>query len=1225
MIKPIKHLAKKVSRFMPAFMKTSWFMGGTLVLVLGISGYFGQSYYYKTLNNKYIFSQAEQKLISKSTVDKNFIKESAKEISYSKTEETKSTNFPSQIIIKTPDATTKKSPYSVKLSKDPKDGITFGDDKSERNVTIKSLANLSSGRLDQGNVVYPVSANEKHVYSFKANGLKEDILLTKPTAKVMNYSWQLDTGKELEARIMSDGGVGIYSANPVFFGDISIGDDKSQKLIENARKVGKKDHLVYTIPKPYIVDAKGAKSYDDVSYKLSGNTLTLTALNMVNKNYPLTIDPTITVTSTAEFRTGYGADDNIDYATTSGTISRALGHTGELDTRTATTVLAPSGTCGRSRYPAVAYNGYFYVIGGMLTSGSLTNTVCYSAIDSAGVLGAWATTTSFINIRERFSAVAYNGYMYVLGGDSVGSFYNDVQYAAIASNGTIGAWHYTDSDLDRSTTFNAGFTTARSNHTSVVYNGFLYVIGGLSSGGNLTSVQYAHVNADGTVGSWSAASSLPATRLGHSSVQYNGYIYVIAGQVSGIVSTSVYYSAIAADGSLGTWTATTSISIAARTGAAAGVYGGYLYIGSGYDAASADFTDMAFAGLNSDGTVGEWRVSAQSIGTARDSCGSLAYNGYFYCVGGETAAASVLTSGSYFNLENGIINSTFVSSTPTSIPNTRFLFSSVAYNGFLYILGGCDTATDVYTCSAFLATVHYTTINSDGSTGSWTASTAFTTARYGHTSVVYNGRVYVIGGCSANAGNVCTTFKSDIQYATLAGGGGITGGWTTNGTSFTTARHSHTSEVYNGKLYVIGGNTGSADTGVQFATINSGGDVGSWTATTAFTTARWGHGSAAYHGYLYVVAGRNGATYYSTAQYAPINADGTIGSWTATNSITNAGYGYAVVAWNDQLYAAGGTDGVTIFGDITHAKIKANGSLDTWSTPQSVTTRYNNTLVAYNGYLYVIGGCQTNFVCSSQASYVYRGYVSMTNPVSMQIARYERVIDTGLGNNPKSIIINGVACGSYTVKYRGAATSDSIFGTTTSTTATPGVSFNISVPAKRYLFLAITMNDSSCTAQSSITDIIVTYTGPPNPPTLSLPTNGATNVPVQPEFRLGSTETYADYLQYKIEVFTGGSCLSILRTIDQSSSQTGWLGQSQLAGTGYVGGPTILENAIHQYQSPSLSGSTLYSWRAYAIAPTGSNYFSTASSCNTFTTDIQTPSRVLIKGGVKTNGGIIIK
>src|SRR5207247_2547513 len=99
-------------------------------------------------------------------------------------------------------------------------------------------------------------------------------------------------------------------------------------------------------------------------------------------------------------------------------------------------------------------------------------------------------------------------------------------------------------------------------------------------------------------------------------------------------------------------------------------------------------------------------------------------------------------------------------------------------------------------------------------------------------------------------------------------------------TALTTARYTHTSVAYNGYLYVIGGFSTVYQNDVQMAPINANGTVGAWAATTAFATARYGHGSVAYNGYLYVIGGYSGVTHLNDVQVAPINADGTVGTWT---------------------------------------------------------------------------------------------------------------------------------------------------------------------------------------------------------------------------------------------------------------------------------------------------------------------------------------------------------
>ena len=148
----------------------------------------------------------------------------------------------------------------------------------------------------------------------------------------------------------------------------------------------------------------------------------------------------------------------------------------------------------------------------------------------------------------------------------------------------------------------------------------------------------------------------------------------------------------------------------------------------------------------------------------------------------------------------------------------------------------------------------------------------------------------------------------------------------------------------------------------------------------------------------------------------------------------------------------------------------------------------------------------------------------------------------------------------------------------------------------------------------------LSFQSPPAAPTLSLPAANASGVSASPRFELRTTDADGDYLKYKIEVCSTSNCSAVVRTIDQTSSQTGWAGQSQQSNTAYTGAVLIGNSAIaiHFYQNPALLPNTQYWWRGYAIDPGGSNTFSGPSSIATFTTAAQ---EVKIQGGVEIRGG----
>jgi N-acetylneuraminic acid mutarotase len=311
-------------------------------------------------------------------------------------------------------------------------------------------------------------------------------------------------------------------------------------------------------------------------------------------------------------------------------------------------------------------------------------------------LSAWNSTSTFNTPRSEHTSVAYNGYLYVIGGENSGTRFNDVQYAPINSDGSTGTWQNT-------TPFNNG----RRSHTSVAYNGYLYVIGGAPNGGGvLNDVQYAPINSDGSLGAWQSTTSFSTGRLVHSSVVYNGYLYVIQGfyMHAAYPLIDIQYAPINANGSLGAWQYT-DYPDPARWGQASIEYNGYIYSmgGSNWDYGYFTLNDVQYSLINSDGSLNYWQ-STTSLNPSIASQELVEYDGYFIMTGGA-------------NIPNGMLND-----------------------------------------------VKFVKINSDGSLGAWQSLTSFNTARAGHTSVVYNGYLYVIGG-QDNNGNVL----NDVQYAKING------------------------------------------------------------------------------------------------------------------------------------------------------------------------------------------------------------------------------------------------------------------------------------------------------------------------------------------------------------------------------------------------------------------------------------------------------------------------
>ncbi|HET9850234.1 MAG TPA: hypothetical protein VFP35_01235 [Candidatus Saccharimonadales bacterium] len=1057
----------------------------SVIVIAGLAA----NFFYQA-GHRYDLTAKEKSLLSKSSVDLKYVKLTKAAISYNAQDQV---NAPGdrQLNVSGPADSTGKMPYKAIINKKASAGVTFGDGQSDFSFNMVPLDGLSSGKYTgSGQTIFAGAHGTHQVLTLKRNGIKEDILLPKAPVDSFTFRWKLELGSQLTAKMMADGGVGIYSPDPTLFSsNLQIGDAKSQALITKARQNAKKDNLEFIIPAPYIKDAKGKLSTSGVKFSLSGDILTLTAAGLKNKNYPLTIDPTVVVTTTADFATGYD-DGNIDYSTAD-EIDRAGIGTGTVGAWNYTSNSTNNGTTfssgfmtARSNSSVVAYNGYLYIIGGSDGTGGTSNDcvstdsgycsgVQYAPINANGTVGAWHYThnstddgttfvAGFIQARTQQTSVAYNGYLYILGGypgtngNDCSSLCNGVQYAPINANGTVGAWHYTHNSTDDGTTFVAGFIQPRRGHTTVAYNGYLYVIGGSSgaTAGNdcasannnyCNGVQYAPINANGTVGAWhythngtddgtTFVAGFTQARWFHESVAYNGYLYISGG---------------ASNASANDCTTST------------------VFLCNG----------VQYAPINANGTIGAWNYTAggsscatwvapcsSSFNTARESHTSVAYNGYLYIIGGNTwVSASDCTSGANPSYCNGVqyapINAngtigawnytaggsscaTWVAPCSSGFFTARSEHTSIVYNGYIYILGGSGV-TNSYDCTTYDGFSSYfcngvqfaslTTLRATaGPVGAWnytsnstnngtTFSNGFIHPRKHKSSVVYNGYLYVIGGDSSISSDDCNGFCSGVQFAKINSDGTI-GTWhythnsTDDGTTFVAGfispRSGHSALAYNGYLYILGGSgDGTNDctdsqycNGVQFAKINSDGTIGTWNYThnstddgttfvAGFIKAREWFGAATYNGYLYVMGGyssntsANDCTFgmCSGVQFAKINSDGTIGTWNYTHNSTNDGTAFvagftaarqdlASVAYKGYLYVLGGYASVnsecpsSICSGVQFAKINADGTVSDWNYTHSsvsdgttfsagfIQPRFSFTAVAYNGYIYIVGG-----------------------------------------------------------------------------------------------------------------------------------------------------------------------------------------------------------------------------------------------------------------------------
>lgn len=299
--------------------------------------------------------------------------------------------------------------------------------------------------------------------------------------------------------------------------------------------------------------------------------------------------------------------------------------------------------------------------------------------------------------------------------------------AQAATPGVVGSW-----------TSGANLPASMGGEAAATYNGYLYVIGGSDGGTYSWAVYSAKVNNDGSITPWATETNhLPTVVTSASAVAYNGYLYVMGGY-SGSIHTSVYYAKLNNDGSVGSWNTSANPLTQGLQEANAYAYNGKLYISAGRDGSGNSYKQTYYATLNSsDGSVDTWTTSPQLLPNNITAAASAVHNGYVYIMGGYKLG--VLSDIYYTKINtDGTINAWSTAS--NSLPQSMYQMGAVVVNDNLYAIGG-------YGSSSALDTVYYAPLNSDGSVGSWkTNAVTLPTATYMHQTVTYNNYIYVLGG-----------------------------------------------------------------------------------------------------------------------------------------------------------------------------------------------------------------------------------------------------------------------------------------------------------------------------------------------------------------------------------------------------------------------------------------------------------------------------------------------
>jgi N-acetylneuraminic acid mutarotase len=565
-----------------------------------------------------------------------------------------------------------------------------------------------------------------------------------------------------------------------------------------------------------------------------------------------------------------------------------------------------------------------------------------------GALNAWTSTTPLPTAVFHNSVAVNNGYVYsISGGLGAGALTSTVNYAPIRSDASVGAWSVT-----------VPLPTAIYGQSSFAYNHqYVYTIGGRIDQNNpTTTVLYAPTNPDGSLGNWSSTAKLPQATSHFARAVNNGYVYVIGGDIGNSTATAaVWFAPINSTGSIGAWSSTTALPLVDENGAAA-AYNGFLYLigGNGNGGNPISY----YAPINSTGSLGSWLTATSTCNCAWSSATAVANNGYLYQIGGDLLAATSTIF--YTSIQSdGSLNAW---SQTTPLPGPLESFSSVLYNGYVYTVGG----STVQGGGSATSTVQYALFTVP------TSTTITQTASFYLTRSQDN--VFVQSDWSGGPGQSGPSTKTNnkfsasagISYATttkvlvLAPSGNLSS-WAAT-TALPKNVFAHQSVVSNNYAYSIGGQIpgeSNPTSTVWFAPINSTGSISAWSSTTPLPNGLKFYSSIANNNYAYAIGGFDGNANTSTVFYASLNSTGSISNWSSTSKLPSAIRGHMSVVNNNYVYVIGGwsdVDGAAT-STVWFAPINSTGSLGAWSSTAALPKYdYSGATAVWNGYVYLLGG-----------------------------------------------------------------------------------------------------------------------------------------------------------------------------------------------------------------------------------------------------------------------------
>jgi hypothetical protein len=305
------------------------------------------------------------------------------------------------------------------------------------------------------------------------------------------------------------------------------------------------------------------------------------------------------------------------------------------------------------------------------------------AANASATISSWALTSPLSLSIASQSVFVYNDKIFNISGANSGVPANSL-YSSITFNGDLTAWANSalppsaqlwhafsqkdnkfyllgganDSIVNMSSVFLGVFDSSTNQITwqsltplpqtlalgaSTIIGNKIYFAGGnptptygIDSNTN-QNIYSADINADGTIGSWSVAGTLPDRLIGFGMLEINNSLYIFGGSGLSGYSDNVRRATVNPDGTISnTWESLTSLPNAIwRFGITKS--GNTLVVAGGQVSDGSVVPDVFYTNINPDGTLGAWLTGPELL--SPNCCSPLVSVGnYLYLIGGHDGA-----------------------------------------------------------------------------------------------------------------------------------------------------------------------------------------------------------------------------------------------------------------------------------------------------------------------------------------------------------------------------------------------------------------------------------------------------------------------------------------------------------------------------------------------------------------------------------------------------------